>query len=634
MEARKTKEPQSGLGPDQAVPANYFRERTGRLENETKRLNLRIAQVANLRLAAFVAGAGCAVGFGMAGWPLAAWSGSLLCLACFGVLVAVHERLHRARSRTAALCEINREAWKRLTDSWHDIADDGASHTDPAHACSGDLDLFGPGSLYQWCSTAETPAGRKALATLLAEPARTPEVIRRRQEAVRELAGQRDWRQDLQADARLHQGAFCEATDLENWATQTAPIRLDGLPGTLLHTAVWSLPLLTLLSASLTLLMPTFPRTPLLICLLAETLLIAWRFRARNQALQACERAAADVRVHQRLLGRLEALPVRAGLLAALKDRLKDGHGRTASAQTKRLAGIVDAIGNRHHQLFVIVNILFQLDWHFLFAAEAWRRESGIHLPDWVAVNGELEAICSMAAIADSHPDWVMPDPTLPEAVCADMGVVRFQASAVGHPLLKSPCVTNTIEWTGDVAVHLITGSNMSGKSTLLRTVGVNLVLAMAGAPVFAEAFRFTPCRVFTCMRIRDDIEQGISSFYAELVRIRALIEAVSAGERVFFLLDELFKGTNSVDRHAGAEALVRWLVAQDRPDRPVLGLISTHDLELGSLETTCTGVRNEHFQEHYDEGNLRFDYLLRPGVSTTRNARWLMRLAGLPLEP
>jgi len=634
MDTRKTNDPQFGLGPDQMVPANYFRECTGRLDGETKRLDRRIAQVANLRLAAFLAGAGCAVGFGVTGLPLAAWIGSLLLLAGFIALVVLHERLHRTRSRTAALYEINREAWKRLTDSWHDIPNDGASFADPAHACSGDLDLFGPGSLYQWCCTAETPAGRKALAGQLTDPVRTPDAIRRRQEAVRELAGQRVWRQELQADARLHRGAFCEAADLERWATQPAPLRLDGFGGKLLHVAVWVLPVLTLLCAMLALLAPMVPRTPLLVCLLAETLLAAWRLRARNAALQACERAAADVGVHQRLIGRFEALPVQSGLLMAWKDRLKDGHGRTASAQTKRLAAIVDAIGNRHHQLYIVVAILFQLDWHFLFAAEAWRRESGIHLPDWVAVNGDLEAVCALAGIADTHPDWGMPEPVQPEACTAGADTARLLAQSVGHPLLKAPCVTNSIAWDQGVSVHLITGSNMSGKSTLLRTLGVNLVLAMAGAPVYAEAFRFTPCGVFTCMRIRDDIEQGISSFYAELVRIRALIEAVSKGERVFFLLDELFKGTNSADRHAGAEALVRWLVAQDRPDRPVLGLISTHDLELGSLETQCSGVRNAHFQEHYEQGSLQFDYRLRPGVSTTRNARWLMRLAGLPMEP
>ena len=657
MEPHKKSMADAGLGPDQVVPAVFFRERTGRLENERTQIDRRIARVANGRLLSFLAGAGCALGFGLGRHPVPAWLGGVLFFALFLTLVFIHDRLYRKRKWTDALCAINRTAWKRLTDCWQDVGDDGRQFVDAAHPCSGDLDLFGPGSLYQWCSTAETPVGRKALAELLSDPCRNPASIRRRQEAVRELAGKLSWRQDLQAEARLAGGAFCEAADLARWANESVTSVPQGMAGTFVRIAAWGLPAFTMTLAALTAFVPGMPVAPLLTGVLAEMLLLAWRWRSRNAALASVEKAAADMRVHHRLLERFEALPTQAKLLDEMKDRLKDGHGRTASAQTRRLARIVDGLGNRRHQLYVLVNILFQLDWHFLFAVEAWRRESGMHLSEWVAVNGELEALCSLASIRHAHPDWAMPDVADPMELRArrpsdatragvaaagtsaaggpedaDGHACRFLAQSVGHPLLKAPCVTNSVTWATGETIRLITGSNMSGKSTLLRTIGVNLVLAMAGAPVYAEAFRFTPCRLFTCMRIRDDIEQGVSSFYAELLRIRSLIGAVGDGERVFFFLDEIFKGTNSADRHAGAEALVRWLVGQDSPERQVIGLISTHDLELGQLEETCPGVRNAHFQEHYADGELRFDYLLRTGVSTTRNALWLMRLAGLPM--
>ena len=639
-------------------PAHLYQERMERYESMLADHLKGINRIGNWRLFVFLAGAGWADGFGLLHRPLLAWIGGALWLALFVWLVLVHDRLYRARRQTAIRRDINREGWQRLTDQWHDIADDGHTHVNAEHPYSEDLDLFGSGSLFQWSNAAVTPGGRNCLVKWLTEPEQNPRIIAARQEAVRELAPMLEWRQDLQTEARLHEGEFCEADALAKWANAGvyAGQGVQGLLFHLMRVLSWMLPFATLVMGA----MPTFDSefrySPFILLLLLETMLLIWRFKPRTEALHQAERAAADIRVHQQILERLESMPFQSVMLREMKERLKDGHKHSASGQARRLARIVDGLGNRRHQLYIVIDILFLLDWHFYFAIDRWKAESAAHLADWVAVNGELEALCSLAGIGHAHPDWVMPiilpagtghngtdqagtdqpgtGPAGTDQEKSDAAkLVRFRASDLGHPLLKTPCVTNPVVFHTPESVHLITGSNMSGKSTLLRTIGLNLVLAMAGAPVFASAFAFSPCHLYTCMRTRDDIEHGISSFYAELLRIKTLVRAVEAGESVFCFLDEIFKGTNSADRHVGAQALINWLVARDAPDKSVLGLISTHDLELGVLADTSPGVRNEHFQEYYEEGALRFDYKLRPGVSTTRNALWLMKLAGLPTD-
>jgi DNA mismatch repair ATPase MutS len=198
----------------------------------------------------------------------------------------------------------------------------------------------------------------------------------------------------------------------------------------------------------------------------------------------------------------------------------------------------------------------------------------------------------------------------------------------MGHPLLGDSCIRNSINFKPPVNALIITGSNMSGKSTFLRTAGINLVLAYSGAPVFARRLTCSIMDIYTSMRVRDDLEKSISSFYAELLRIKTIVEAVGEGKKVFFLLDEIFKGTNSKDRHIGARALILKLSSSN-----VLGMVSTHDLELGSLEGESSKIRNYHFREYYKDNKICFNYRLYPGISSTRNAVYLMKLAGIDID-
>ena len=274
-------------------------------------------------------------------------------------------------------------------------------------------------------------------------------------------------------------------------------------------------------------------------------------------------------------------------------------------------------MGIRHSQLYLIINILLLWDYRCLAAIEKWRTDSGVYLEDWIAVLAELEALASLAIISYDHPDWTQPQ------LYNDQP--RLFASQIGHPLLSEDRVSNDIGTMRKGQVYLITGSNMSGKSTLLRTVGINLVLAYAGAPVCAKEFHCSIFNIYTSMRIRDDLRSNISSFYAELLRIKKMIDAAKRGESVFFLLDEIFRGTNSRDRHAGARVLVKQL-----SDEGAVGFVSTHDVELGNLADENNKIKNYHFREEYIEGQLHFDYKLRSGISNTRNAVYLMKMAGI----
>ncbi|MEL7598196.1 MAG: MutS family DNA mismatch repair protein, partial [Clostridiaceae bacterium] len=230
---------------------------------------------------------------------------------------------------------------------------------------------------------------------------------------------------------------------------------------------------------------------------------------------------------------------------------------------------------------------------------------------------GTIEELGSFSTLAFDNSDWTMPK-------FKENGFI-FKGENIGHPLLGSERVCNDLTIEEDKKIILITGSNMSGKSTFLRTAGINLVLAYVGAPVCAKKFECSIMEIFTCMRISDNLEKNISSFYGELLRIKELVNKTKEERKVFFLLDEIFKGTNSIDRHTGAKILINKLSS-----KKVLGMVSTHDLELGSLEKENSNIKNYHFEEYYKNNNIYFDYKLRRDISTTRNAMYLMSIAGI----
>jgi DNA mismatch repair ATPase MutS len=334
-----------------------------------------------------------------------------------------------------------------------------------------------------------------------------------------------------------------------------------------------------------------------------------------QRVIGAVERRERAVALLGSLLSRLERERFQSPRLVKLHDALNTA-GEPASRSIERLRRLVALLEARRNQFFMPIAALLLWTTHLAFAIERWRRLSGAHITQWIETVAELEALLSLAAFAFEHPAFVRP-----EIVEGD---ATFDATAVAHPLIPADRrIANDVSLGGELRLLIVSGSNMSGKSTMLRTIGVNAVLALAGAPVCAERLRLAPMAIGASIRIHDSLSEGASRFYAEITRIRDIVQMQPP---LLFLLDELLAGTNSHDRRIGAEAVIRGLV-----ERGAVGLATTHDLALAAIaDALGTRAANVHFEDHIEGDRVMFDYRMRPGVVTKSNALALMRAVGL----
>lgn len=543
----------------------------------------------------------------------------LLTLILFGYLAFRHERLRRRLAYAHALGDINQQGTERAAGRWTTFADTGAEFRSDDHPFAADLDLFGPASLFQWINSAQTPLGRAKLAQVLGQSPGERAEIHARQQAVTELAPKLAWRQRFEAEGLLVTNRSEPTEPLLQWARQSHPAYLQPL----VKLGIRVLPAITLLMVGLYFYHTVVPwPVPALFVLIQIILLRLWG-KGRAEALSTVYRHEARLRTYARMLQRFESQRFDAPWLKARQGRLRDAAGRSAFQQIRRLSAIAERISNRENAYFLIVNILILWDYQCMVALEEWKSESGKRLGIWLDVLAEIEALSSLSNIRFEHPDWVLPTLVDPD------GQTGLVAQNLGHPLITQGRVANDFDLNAPARITVVTGSNMSGKSTFLRTVGVNLVLAYAGAPVCADRFTCSLMHVWTSMRTADNLGQSISSFYAEVLRTKRILDAARTTKPVCFLIDEIFKGTNSHDRHLGAKALIVQLQKEG-----AFGLISTHDLELGDLERESGGrITNYHFREYYQDGQLQFDYRLRRGISTTRNALYLIKMMGIEVE-
>ncbi len=598
----------------QGPKEQYEKRRTyyaRRLEELTQTIN----RLSNVRLALFLIGCAVAVFLYMTQRSSMGFSMLLFTAISFLGLVVWHQKFKTKQNYIKVLYELYDQALQRLVGEWKAFPDTGEDFKDPAHPYSEDLDLFGASSLFQWINTAKTYRGRKKLKASLTELPAEGGAIRKKQDAIKELALNLAWRHRFMAEARTTTRALNSPTQIIEWAKT-----YDGnylRPGLIILAR--ALPIITLTFVVLyfmtTWVSYGYPLAGFLIQ--AMILLVG---KQRGKALEAVYNYKDNIKIYEKMLERFEKRTFKAEYLQDLKKRLYDRDGKAAFHQIRKLSGLTDMISNRSNSMFLVVNIFTLWDIQCMIALEAWKEKSGRYLGLWVDTIAELEGLASLAIIHYDHPEWVFP-----EIVSDNSGP---SADKMGHPLLVSTTF-NDITIDKRASILLITGSNMSGKSTLLRTVGVNMVLAYAGAPVCAKRFSCSMMQIYSCMRVSDNLSENISSFYAELLRIKQIVIASKTERKLFFLLDEIFKGTNSQDRHAGAKVLIRQLSKSG-----AMGMVSTHDLELGALEHESERkIRNYHFREFYKYDEIHFDYKLRPGISTTRNAMYLIKMAGIDVD-
>ncbi|HKG24822.1 MAG TPA: hypothetical protein VKB09_04195 [Thermomicrobiales bacterium] len=599
---------------------HLYTSRRERYAADRDDLTQRWNRLANLRLVAFVAFAACLIwAIWVRSWlPVAP---AAVALAAFVGLVVTHRRVGRARWRASILHDLNDEAEKRVRRDWADLPLRHAFRAGPEHPFAGDLDLFGRASVFHLLETVETPMGEAALRGSLLNPI-APAEVRERQGAVRELAPLLDWRQELALRGRQAGVERPDPTPFLRWA--------EGEPW-LAHRRwlVWAARAsVALLAMTAGLDVAGVLGPPLWIAFLFTNLVISQVLgRGASEPIATAASQHDALVSYAGLLAHLDTHRAEAALLRRLHDRLVVER-RPAHEQVRRLHQLTAWAVPTGSIGYLPLQALVCLDIHVLDALERWKAASGRHVREWLETIGEVEALAALAGLAHDEPTWTFPE--------IDEDATRFEASALGHPLLPDDArIVNDVEVGPPGTFLLVTGSNMSGKSTLLRAIGVNIVLAGAGAPVCASSMRLPPVSLWTSVRVQDSLERGVSFFMAELLRLKQIVDAARAANpddrRLFYLLDEILQGTNTAERQIAARRIVRGLVVYG-----AIGAVSTHDLTLAEGPELSDLAELVHFRDTVAQtvagASMGFDYTLRPGLATSTNALRLMELVGFDL--
>jgi hypothetical protein len=571
-------------------------------------------QFGNARLAtgiAAVAVTGFSIGTSMISpWWLA------LPVAIFVVLAIVLSRLDQERDAATRGVAYYDRAIGRIEDRWIGTGSQGERFRDSRHVYADDLDLFGRGSLFELLSTARTGAGERMLAEWLMAPGEREEVAAR-QEAVAELRPRIDLREEIALMGEDIRAAV-DARGLSGWGT-APPVRFfKGARVVAPVLACAAVVAFGYFFARGGFSDATVSAAPFLFAVMAE---MAFGFAVRPSVTAvtgAVSAPAHELRMLALLLERLENEQFSSARMMRLAGELKI-LGTTASQRIRRLTRLIELLDSSENMFFRPIAHLLVWNAQFAMAVEAWRTVNGPQIGKWIEAAAEFEALCSLSAYAFERPDATFPS-LEPEGPL-------FDAETLRHPLIpKAVAVPNDVRLGVTERLWIVSGSNMSGKSTLMRAVGLNAVMAWAGAPVACARLNISPLLIGASMSTHDSLADNRSRFYAEISRLRDVVELARTGHPTLFLLDELLSGTNSHDRRIGAEAVIRGLV-----ERGAIGLVSTHDLALAEIASTLDGrAANVHFEDHLEGGEIRFDYRLRQGVVTRSNALELMRAVGL----
>lgn len=529
----------------------------------------------------------------------------------FLFLIKAHEHIAISKQIAEDFIELNEKEVKRIEGTWKEFNDDGSEYLDVNHPFINDLDIFGKNSLFQWINNTKTLYGREKLKDLLMiRKLPSKNQIIKRQESLKELGNKIDFRQTLTSVLKTNKNKNYE-TFISSWVKEEK----KGI------------------SLFLNFISIAMPIVNIVIIILVILNIVTWRSIIFSLAISFCLLKLIDNNVKEGLIifedlkykikSYVKAIKIiqdedfEGEELNILKSKLKNNES-LASDNLLELEKVTSWLYDRHNAFYIIFNCLFLWDYQIIKKLEKWRLKNKDSFDEYMEVLGEFEAMSCLSSLVFNNPSWKIP--SISDDVLSGIEVI--------HPLLGSEAISNSFYMNKEKRVLLITGSNMSGKSTFLRTIGFNIVLSYLGVSVPSNKFVTPIFKLYTCMRTGDNLEENISSFYSEILRVKSIVDASKKNEKIFFLLDEIFKGTNSVDRHEGARVLINQLLKTDS-----MGIVSTHDLELCQMANNNKKIVNYHFKEYYKENKIMFDYKIRDGVSTTRNAKYLMKMAGINIE-
>lgn len=528
----------------------------------------------------------------------------------FGILLKIHNKIAYEKAHALFSAKINQQELLRLDRNLKSF-DTGERFMDANHPYLADLDIFGKNSLFQLLNRCTTESSKQLLANWMSQAAPADEIMAR-QRAVQELLPMIEWRQDFQASGMHYEDKESNVRTLLEWLS--SPTQFAGKP--IYRLIVFVFPVIAIAA----LVGYFWGYCHYIIPLLAIVLNLAIMRKATPVAADTQEKTYQSIKSlksYQAMIEKIEQQNFESEKLATLKARFSHD-SFSASHKIHQLSRILDWLNARNNAFYFLFNIIFLLDIRLLLIAEKWKAQAQADASKWFDAISEIEALTSLAGFAHAHPHYIFPQLSSAPHV--------YQATAIGHPLLKRHArISNDFQLEGKGNIIVLTGSNMSGKSTFLRTLGINAVLAFMGSCACASTLTIGRFQVFTSMRTLDSLEESVSSFYAELRRLKQLLDMVNEATPVFFMLDEILKGTNSHDRHKGAAALIHQLAKQN-----AFGLVSTHDLELGTLATQSDNILNYSFTSTIEKGEINFDYKLRQGICESFNATELMKKMGI----
>ena len=603
-----------------------YRGIADRAKQKRDKIQQQIYRIGTLRLLLFVAGIAGIIYFRAESWQILVGI-VISTLLPFVLLMKYHNRLFYRKEYLEKKAEINEQELAALN---YDTSafDGGKEFIDPTHLYTYDLDVFGLHSLFQYINRTCTEPGRRLLAEWLGMHLEKKEDILKRQAAVRELAPELKFRQRFRILGLLHKGKAADETELKAWAASPVVFRKNKF--------LFILPAIVTSANVICILLVMSGFLPISIWGIIWTCFIiaSFGFTGKITKIQAVYGKKLQILgTHASLLRLMEAQPMQCDLLKDIKEEI-GSEKQTASLSISQLSKLMNELDQRNNIfMYVILNGLFFWELRQIMRIEAWKEQHADELSGWLTALGQMDALNSLATFAYNHPDYAYPALLNKEDMLSgkeDSGSAShfmFRAEALGHPMMhRDRCVRNDIDMEKRPFFIIITGANMAGKSTYLRTIGINYLLACIGAPVCAVNMEVYPARLITSLRTSDSLNDNESYFFAELKRLKLIIDKLQAGEELFIILDEILKGTNSMDKQKGSFALIKQFMTLQAN-----GIIATHDLLLGTLiDLFPENIRNYRFEADITDNELTFSYQLRPGIAQNMNACFLMKKMGI----